>query len=210
MTTAARTGRGRAAGVVRGPSDALLVVGGAAALVLAALPVHQTSVSDAETAVFRVLNSVGLLPFVLVWPLMQLGNVIVVPCAAVAAAAFRRWRLAVGLLLAGAGVYLLAKAVKDVVVRGRPDGLLADVVIRGAPAMGRGFVSGHAAVVTSLLVVAWPWLSRRGRVIGCVLVVAVCLARVHVGAHLPLDVVGGAALGVAVAGVVRLVVGRPG
>jgi undecaprenyl-diphosphatase len=47
-------------------------------------------------------------------------------------------------------------------------------------------------------------------VIGCVLVVAVCLARVHVGAHLPLDVVGGAALGVAVAGVVRLVVGRPG
>jgi undecaprenyl-diphosphatase len=33
---------------------------------------------------------------------------------------------------------------------------------------------------------------------------------VHVGAHLPLDVVGGAALGLAVAGVVRLLVGHPG
>jgi undecaprenyl-diphosphatase len=39
--------------------------------------------------------------------------------------------------------------------------------------------------------------------------VAVCLARVHVGAHLPLDVVGGAALGLAVAGAVRLALGHP-
>jgi membrane-associated phospholipid phosphatase len=37
----------------------------------------------------------------------------------------------------------------------------------------------------------------------------VCLARLYVGAHLPLDVVGGAALGLAVAGLVRLVLGRP-
>ena len=206
MTTAARS---RSAGIVRRPRDAALLVGGAAVLVLASLPVQHHSVSGAETAVFRVLNSVGVLPFVLVWPLMQLGNVVVVPVSAAVAAAFRRWRLAAGLLLAGAGVYLLAKVVKDIVVRGRPDGLLEDVVIRGAAALGRGYVSGHAAVVTSLLVVAWPWLTRPARIAGAVLVTVVCLSRVHVGAHLPLDVVGGAALGVAVAGVVRLVLGRP-
>jgi membrane-associated phospholipid phosphatase len=207
MSTAARTGR--EVRVVRRPRDALLVVGGAALLVLAALPVRPDSVGPAETAVFRALDSVGVLPFVLIWPVMQLGNIVVVPCAAAAAALCRRWRLAVGLLLAGAGVYLLAKQVKGWVPRGRPDGLLADVVVRGAPALGRGFVSGHAAVVTSLLVVAWPWLDRRARVVCGVLAGAVCLARVHVGAHLPLDVVGGAALGLAVAGAVRLVVGRP-
>jgi membrane-associated phospholipid phosphatase len=207
MTTAARTGR--VARVVRRPADALLLVAGAALLVLASLPVHPDRVSAAETAVFRAVDATTVLPFVLVWPVMQLGNVLVVPCAAVVAAAFRRWRLAAGLLLAGAGVYLLAKVVKGIVPRGRPDGLLADVVVRGAPALGRGYVSGHAAVVTSLLVVAWPWLGRRAR-IGCgVLVAAVCLARVHVGAHLPLDVVGGAALGLAVAGAVRLVIGHP-
>jgi undecaprenyl-diphosphatase len=39
--------------------------------------------------------------------------------------------------------------------------------------------------------------------------VLVALARVYVGAHLPLDVLGGAALGLAVAGAVRLIFGRP-
>jgi membrane-associated phospholipid phosphatase len=207
MTTAARAGRRTR--IVRRPRDLALAVGGSAALALAAQAVHPDGVSAAETDVFHVLNSVGVLPFVVVWPFMQLGNVLVVPCAAVVAAAFRRWRLSAELLLAGAGVYLLAKQVKGWWPRGRPDGLLSDVVIRGAPALGRGFISGHAAVVTSLLVVAWPWLNRPARIVGSALVGAVCLARVHVGAHLPLDVVGGAALGIAVAGVVRLVVGHP-
>jgi membrane-associated phospholipid phosphatase len=207
MTTAAQVGR--PARAVRRPRDAVLAVCGAAVLLLVAQAVHPDDVSDPEAAVFSALNSVSVLPFAVVWPAMQLGNVLVVPTAALVAAAFRRWRLAGGLLLAGAGVYLLAKQVKGIWPRGRPDGLLSEVVIRGAPALGRGFVSGHAAVVTSLLVVAWPWLNRPAR-IGCsVLVAAVCLARVHVGAHLPLDVVGGAALGVAVAGVVRLLVGHP-
>jgi undecaprenyl-diphosphatase len=42
-----------------------------------------------------------------------------------------------------------------------------------------------------------------------VLVAVVCLARVYVGAHLPLDVVGGIGLGLAVGGAVRLLTGRP-
>jgi undecaprenyl-diphosphatase len=159
--------------------------------------------------VFRAVNGVDVVPFVLVWPVMQLGNLLVVPACVLLAAVFRRWRLAAALLLAGAGTYYAAKVVKDIVVRGRPDDLLDDVVIRGTAALGRGFVSGHAAVVAALLATAWPWLGRRGR-IGClVLATAVCLARVHVAAHLPLDVVGGVGLGLLVAGAVRLVLGRP-
>ncbi len=196
------------AAVARGLPDVALVAVGLVALVVAALPVDPRSVSDGETAAFGVLNGVGVLPFVLIWPVMQLGNLLVVPASAVLAAALRRWRLAAELLVAGAATYVLAKVVKGVVPRGRPDDLLAEVVIRGAAAHGRGFVSGHAAVVAALLAVAWPALGRRGRVVASVLVVAVCLARVHVGAHLPLDVVGGAALGLAVAGAVRLVLGR--
>ena len=194
--------------VVRGRPDVVLIACGALALVLAALPVDAARVSAPEAGVFRVLNAVGVLPFVVIWPVMQLGNVLVIPATAALAAALRRWRLAAGLLLGGTAAYLLAKVVKGIVPRGRPDDLLADVVIRGAEAHGRGFVSGHAAVVAALVAVAWPALGRRGRAVCAVLALAVCLSRVHVGAHLPLDVVGGAGLGLAVAGLVRLLLGR--
>ncbi len=206
MSVGAAARPGRLAGARR---DAALIGVGAVVLVLAALPVDATRVSSAEAEVFHAVNGVDLVPFVLVWPVMQLGNVVVVPASAVLAAVFRRWRLGAGLLLAGAGTYYAAKVVKAIVERGRPDGLLADVVIRGEAAAGRGFVSGHAAVVVALLATAWPWLGRRSRIAGAVVATAVCLARVHVAAHLPLDVVGGAALGLGVAGTVRLLLGRP-
>jgi membrane-associated phospholipid phosphatase len=195
--------------ITRGWLDVALVAVGAAMLVLAALPVDADRVPDAEAAVFRALNGTTVLPFVLVWPVMQLGNVLVVPVSAGVAAVLRLWRLAAALLLAGTATYLLAKVVKGIVPRGRPDGLLDEVVIRGADALGRGFVSGHAATLTALAAVAWPWLGRRARIAVAVVVTVVCLTRVYVGAHLPLDVVGGAGLGLAVAGVVRLLLGRP-
>ena len=199
--TRPRIGRGR-------PEVALLAVG-AALLLLTTLPVDHDQVPDAEATVFRVINGTTLLPFVIVWPVMQLGNVLVVPASALVAAVTRRWRLAVELLVAGLGTYLAAKVVKGIWPRGRPDGLLAEVIIRGEAAVGRGFISGHAATLTALAAVAWPWLGRRGRIVVAALVTVVCLTRVYVGAHLPLDVLGGAGLGLAVAGVVRFVLGRP-
>jgi membrane-associated phospholipid phosphatase len=205
MTSALPT---RRRAVTRGRPDVLLLAVGAAVLAVAAVPVDAGQVSGAEAAVFRVLNGTTVLPFVIVWPVMQLGNVLVVPASALVAGAFRRWRLAAELLIAGTATYLTAKVVKGIWPRGRPDGLLADVVIRGEAALGRGFVSGHAATLTALAAVAWPWVGPRGRVALVVVVTVVCLTRVYVGAHLPLDVVGGAGLGLAVAAVVRLGLGR--
>jgi membrane-associated phospholipid phosphatase len=109
--------------------------------------------------------------------------------------------------LAGAGVYLLAKQVKHFVLRGRPDSLLGDVIVRGAHPNGLGYTSGHIAVVTALAVVATPWLPRWGRRLVIAAVAAVFLARMYVGAHLPLDMVGGAALGLAIGMAVRLLLG---
>src|SRR4029453_4905793 len=108
-----------------------------------------------------------------------------VPASAALAAALRRRRLAVELLIAGTATYFLAKVVKGIGPRGRPGRLLEEVVIRGADAVGRGFISGHAATLTALATVAWPWLGRRGRVVVAVLVTGGWPARVYVGAHFP-------------------------
>jgi membrane-associated phospholipid phosphatase len=185
----------------------LWLVLGAALLLVCALPVHADRVAPLEADAFRLVNHLPSVPFPLVWLPMQLGNLLVVPIAILVALAFRRWRLAGGLALAGAGVYALAKVVKHFVERGRPSGLLDDVVVRGAAPHGLGFVSGHIAVVTALAVVAWPWLPRGARWVIAMAVAVVFLARMYVGAHLPLDMVGGAALGLAVAVTARLLLG---
>jgi membrane-associated phospholipid phosphatase len=209
MTTIRRGGQLRKRAIVRSWQDAGLIVVGLVLLVLSALPVREHSLWLVERGVFRAINDHTVLPFTLVWVVMQLGNFLAVPVAALAAAITRRWRLAAGMLVGGVATYYLAKVVKKIVVRGRPSELLDDVRIRGTASLGRGYVSGHAAVVVLLAVLAWPYLGRRGRIAVVIVASFVCLARVYVGAHLPLDIVGGAALGLAVAGAMRLILGRP-
>jgi undecaprenyl-diphosphatase len=53
-------------------------------------------------------------------------------------------------------------------------------------------------VAVLVATVCWPYLRRRGRIVAATLAVLVCLARMYVGAHLPLDILAGAALGLAV------------
>jgi membrane-associated phospholipid phosphatase len=190
-------------------TDLIWLAAGAVVLVLCAQPVHADRVGGLEGDAFRLVNDLPSVPFPVVWVPMQLGNFLVVPAAVLAALAFRRWRLAAGLALAGAGVYVLAKVVKRFVERGRPSDVLDDVLVRGAAPHGLGFVSGHIAVITALALVAWPWLPRWGRWAAGAAVAVVFLSRMYVGAHLPLDMVGGAALGVAVGALVRLLLGVP-
>jgi membrane-associated phospholipid phosphatase len=189
---------------------AVLVLVGAVVLGLSALWVDEHAISGVERGVFRAVNDRPSAFYRPLWVFMQLGNFLVIPAAALLAALFRRYRLALGLLVGGVVTYLMAKVVKRVVVRGRPSTVIADVHIHGAPSYGLGFVSGHAAVVATLVTVAWPWLSRPARIVVVVLGVLVCVGRVYVGAHLPLDVVGGVGLGVAVGGLVRMVIGGVG
>jgi membrane-associated phospholipid phosphatase len=207
---AARPAGGRRAVVIeRRLGDIILLVVGAGVLLLTTIPIHQHSISDLEASLFRAVNHLPEIPFAIVWVPMQLGNFLVVPAAALAALIARRWRLSLELALAGAGVYALAKVVKHYVLRGRPATLLDDVIVRGAEPHGLGFVSGHIGVVTALALVAVPWLPRSWRWVVAAAVAAVFVTRMYVGAHLPLDMVGGAALGLAVGAAVRLLLGCP-
>ena len=173
---------------------------------LSALP---RNVSGAEAELFRAVNG---LPGLIEWPLwvvMQLGALLAVPVVALTAFLVRRrLRPALDLLLAGTTGWLLAKVMKGLLERGRPASFFDDVNVRGALGRGSdqglGFPSGHSAVAFSLAIVAFPYLSFRSRAIAVVIAVVVGFSRLYFGAHFPLDVLGGAALGVAIAACVHL------
>jgi glycosyltransferase 2 family protein len=140
---------------------------------------------------------------------MQLGVIGAVLPVAVLALLTRRIRLAAYAALAAGSIYLVAKLAKEFVQRGRPQTLLEDVYIFDIPDRGLGYASGHSAVAVALATVASPFLGRRARRVAWTLAGLVCVARIDVGSHLPLDVLGGAALGWAAGALVLLVFGAP-
>jgi undecaprenyl-diphosphatase len=133
-----------------------------------------------------------------VWTVMQLGSFGAPLVSAAGAMLSGRPRFAARLAASGLTAYFVAKAVKRIVRRGRPSGLVTGLVVRGQPATGDGFVSGHAAVSMALGYEAYRSLGVAAWPLPVLLAPTVGAARMYVGAHLPLDVVGGAALGWAV------------
>jgi undecaprenyl-diphosphatase len=139
---------------------------------------------------------------------MQLGAFGAAPAAAGAAWLAGDRDLAARLLASGAGTWALAKLVKQVVRRPRPAALLSGTRCRGRPAAGLGYPSGHAGVAAALGAAAFPRLGPGGRAVILAAVPAVGLTRMYTGAHLPLDIAGGTALGLAVGAAVTVVAGR--
>lgn len=181
------------------------LVAASSALALTSMEVREDGVSCAEERVFRAVNNLPDGIFPPVWLLMQCGTVGAAPASALAALVGRDRPLAARLFAAGMATWTLSKAIKRRVRRPRPAVLLAATHSRGAEQAGLGYLSGHAGVVAALAAAALPRLGPRGRVGVLVLAPVVGLARVYVGAHLPLDVVGGTALGLGVEAVVSLV-----
>jgi undecaprenyl-diphosphatase len=167
---------------------------GAAGIVFTTALVHKDHVGAVEKKVFTIVNDLPDRIYRPVWLVMQLGAT---GAGATALAAGNR-QLAVRLIAGGSATWALPKVVKRLVGRPRPACLLAATHVRGSQATGLGYLSGHAGVAVALGIAAVPQVGRSGRVLIAGLIPAVGLARMHVGAHLPLDVAGGAALGLAI------------
>ena len=171
---------------------------GAAVLAGTLVPLRRDRIGRREQKAFRLVNDLPDPLYVAVWPVMQLGALGAAPVTAAVALAEGNRPLAGRLLWGGTAAWALAKGVKRVVRRGRPITLLAGVHTRGQEATGLGYLSGHAAVSAALAAAAWPHLGPGGRRATLGLASAVGVSRIYVGAHLPLDVAGGAALGLLV------------
>lgn len=166
--------------------------------------------SEWETTVFRAINGLPRQAEWLLWPLQQAGMAMAIPAGALVLwYLVRHWRPPVTLVLGGIIFgWAAAKVIKEIVGRGRPGAVYTDVQFGfDVSQSGFGFPSGHAVVALTLAVVFSPYVPRWLRWTLYVGAGLVWFSRVYMGAHLPLDVIGGAAFGIAVGSAVCLVSG---
>jgi undecaprenyl-diphosphatase len=185
--------------------DVVVLVASLAVFAVCAVIAAGGQVGPLERAAFHAVNG---LPDGLYRPMLvfQYLGVLAMPLVvAVGALALRRWRLAAALVLVVPCKLATERLVKLLVQRERPGTTVGDAVLRGVHPAGLSFVSGHAIItfaIAGLLVLVLP---RRWGVVAFVLAFLNAVARVYLGAHNPLDVLGGAAVGLAIAAALDLV-----
>jgi membrane-associated phospholipid phosphatase len=184
--------------------DLLVLLASLAVFAVCAVIVADGRVGPAERAVFHAVNG---LPDWLYGPMLlfQYLGVLAMPLVIAAGAlAFRRWRLAAALALVVPLKLAAERVAKLLVERERPGTTVPDAILHGVPSAGLSFTSGHAIItfaIAGLLVLVLP---RRWGILAFVLATLNAIARVYLGAHNPLDVVGGAAIGLAIAAALDL------
>src|SRR5512132_2477799 len=158
-------------GIVRRRPDVLVALAGLALFVPCAAIASDGTVGPVELAVFHAING---LPEALS-PVMQrvqwLGVLAVGPIVALAAALFRRWRLATACLLVTVEKLVFERTGWQRIERSRPGKTIADAIVRGdTPTSGASFVSGHVILVTALAWVLTPYLRGAWRAVPWVVV----------------------------------------
>jgi membrane-associated phospholipid phosphatase len=190
--------------------DVVVLVASLAVFTVCAVVAADGRVGPVERATFHAVNG---LPEWLYRPmvLFQYLGVLAMPLVVAAGAlAFRRWRLAGALVLVVPLKLALERVVKLLVARERPGTTVPHAVLRGVHSAGLSFVSGHAIITFAIAGLLALVLPRRWGIVAFVLASLNAVARVYLGAHNPLDVVGGAVVGLAIAAALDLVLNVAG
>ncbi|MDP9075375.1 MAG: hypothetical protein M3N98_14670 [Actinomycetota bacterium] len=175
---------------------------GVAVVVLAWLALRSTT--RTEAAVMQTFTTLpgGLHP--LFAALYRVGAIWAVAVLALTALAFRRWRLARDVALAGALAWVLGRLM-GIISHG---GLAKWTdVLRATTTPTFPFV--RLAVIESVLIVASPYLTRPARWTGQVFAAVLAPAALYLGIASPNDLAGGLMLGWGVAAIIHLAIGSP-
>ena len=191
-------------------TDVLVAVAGLAVVAFSGVLVANRLVLAADAALFRGIDHWPGWLYPPMWVVQLTGVIGALPLLAAAAALLRRLGLAVALATATLLKVWLEAVAKTFVQRGRPAETAPDVILRGqAAAHGLSFPSGHAMVIFAIAALVTPYLKGWWKAWPWALAAVVCLSRLYLGVHFPLDVLAGAGLGMFIGGVLNLVFGVP-
>lgn len=195
------------------PLAALL--GGTAVAIVAGVIASNGTVPGWEQAIFHGINGLPDWLRPAMW-VFQLAGLLLVPLVvAVGALAFRRYRLAIALLAFIPLKLIIEKGVvKNLVERERPATTICHLDLscghfRDVPLESLSFVSGHAIISWGVATLLFPYLPGRWRWLPFLIAALNAIARVYLGAHNPLDVIGGAGIGVAIGALLTMAIGSP-
>ena len=108
-----------------------------------------------------------------------------------------RWEILRAMVISVVVSELLAQTLKQVADQARPTSSIPGLDVHGYPKdpYGNAYPSAHTSVVVGLVTALWPWLTLPQKVVGVTVAALVALNRMYIGAHWPIDVIGGAAIG---------------
>jgi undecaprenyl-diphosphatase len=182
------------------------------ALVVAAsvLAARGPAIPHWEQRVFAAINGLPGWLYVPLWPVMQLGNLVVGTAAGlVVALVVGDGRVALGVLLAMVGKLVTERLFRKAIhghlpARQRPGTSQPHAELRGGdvPSSGASFPSGHVLLVAAVACVVAPVIPAGWELVPLLLALLVPVGRIFVGAHNPLDTTCGFGLGLVLGGVV--------
>ena len=163
--------------------------------IAATLASRSQEISQWELWLFRaVYNLPQFLHSTFVF-ITQFGSIYMLGLLAVFFLLRRHYHILLRLLMTGTLAYTATGVAKDLWGRIRPHELLSDVVSLEYVVRGPGFPSGHTALAAALALTLGYYWHHRYKWVVVALIVGVSLSRIYLGVHLPLDIVGGFAIG---------------
>ncbi|MEI6237519.1 MAG: flippase-like domain-containing protein, partial [Candidatus Saccharibacteria bacterium] len=191
----------------RNPVYIVYILAGVALFLLSA-EIANSGTSNLENSIFSSVNGLHNWFFPVFLLFSFFGTIGFALIVAIYCLFKKRYMAATKFAVAGIGAYIAAYSLKLLHFRVRPEALLDTAKVRESAEATYGFPSGHVAVATAIAIIMYQYVPAKYHRYITIMVVLVAVSRLYLGVHLPMDLVGGFALGLIIGSIVSYVFGR--